>query len=143
MNSKWLLCSKSRSLALEWGKSFRNASLAVEFWGVDCTWSTTNDRGEDLFLQLLTRICTKLSGNFFGKPFVELGDCLGAMVALALTHLLEQRKFAHLVTFSFQVLQDLTHGTWITSRLCCRKCRNLQVDGGIGRHRQEAAGNTT
>ncbi|KAI9906387.1 hypothetical protein PsorP6_003375 [Peronosclerospora sorghi] len=49
---------------------------------------------EDLSMELVTRICTKLSGNFFGKPFVVLGHSLGAIVALALTHFLEQRKFS-------------------------------------------------
>ncbi|KAF1794749.1 Alpha/Beta hydrolase fold [Phytophthora cactorum] len=85
----------SRALALEWGKSFRSAGLNVELWGVDWTW-TVEDVVVDAAarsLELVAAICTQLSSGFFGKPFVLVGHSLGALVALALTHYLEQRKF--------------------------------------------------
>ncbi|POM70496.1 L-aminoadipate-semialdehyde dehydrogenase large subunit, partial [Phytophthora palmivora] len=83
----------SRTLALEWGKSFRAAGLAVELWGVDWTW-TTEDVVGDVTLEFVAAICTQLSSGFFGKPFVLVGHSLGALVALALTHSLEQREFS-------------------------------------------------
>ncbi|OWZ09904.1 L-aminoadipate-semialdehyde dehydrogenase large subunit [Phytophthora megakarya] len=79
----------SRTLALEWGKSFRAAGLNVELWGVDWTWTEHVDA-----LELVAAICAQLSCGFFGKPFVLVGHSLGALVALALTHSLEQRKFS-------------------------------------------------
>ncbi|CAH0487502.1 unnamed protein product [Peronospora farinosa] len=87
----------SRTLALEWGKSFRAAGLAVDLWGVDWTWSLADDVAEDtaaLSLELVTAICKKLSIGFFSKPFVLIGHSLGALVALALTHFLEQQTFS-------------------------------------------------
>ncbi|KAG6618598.1 Linear gramicidin synthase subunit D [Phytophthora cinnamomi] len=79
----------SRTLALEWGKSFRAAGLAVELWGVD--WES---EGEGPVAELVAAVCAQLSGGFFGKPFVLAGHSLGALVALALAHELERRQFS-------------------------------------------------
>ncbi|RLN91653.1 hypothetical protein BBJ28_00006476 [Nothophytophthora sp. Chile5] len=85
----------SRSLALEWGKSFRAAGLAVELWGVDWTWpqAETGD-APARSLELMAAICAQLSAGFFGKPFVVVGHSLGALAALALAHFLETIKFS-------------------------------------------------
>jgi len=85
----------SRALALEWGKSFRAAGLAAELWGVDWTWAAEDVPGEAaMSLELVAAVCAQLSSGFFGKPFVLVGHSLGALVALALTHYLEQREFS-------------------------------------------------
>ncbi|KAG2525442.1 hypothetical protein JM18_004141 [Phytophthora kernoviae] len=83
----------SRALALEWGKSFHAAGLAVELWGVDWSWPM-GDADTAHSLELVAAICAQLSSGFFGKPFVLVGHSLGALVALALAHLLEQRNFS-------------------------------------------------
>ncbi|KAL4151539.1 hypothetical protein PRNP1_008481 [Phytophthora ramorum] len=82
----------SRALALEWGKSFRSAGLAVELWGIDWSWAAEEAVQDSL--ELVAAICAQLSSGFFGKPFVLVGHSLGAFVVLALTHYLEQRKFS-------------------------------------------------
>lgn len=90
----------SRTLALEWVKSFRATGYNVEIWGVDWTWAT-EDVVPDVN-EFVAAVCTQLKCSFFAKPFVLVGHSLGAHVALALTHSLEQRHFPmpHHVFFS-------------------------------------------
>ncbi|TDH73277.1 uncharacterized protein CCR75_005478 [Bremia lactucae] len=86
----------SHTLALKWKESFQNAGLSVELWGVDWTWETNllEQKSSDRALDLVAAICRQLCFGFFGKPFVLVGHSLGALVALALTHYLEERKLS-------------------------------------------------
>ncbi|CEG42494.1 l-aminoadipate-semialdehyde dehydrogenase large [Plasmopara halstedii] len=81
----------SHTLGFEWSKNFRATGLDIELWGVDWTWAA-----EDVVpdaSKLLVAICSQLSCNFFSKPFVLVGHSLGALMALALTHNLQQRQY--------------------------------------------------
>lgn len=82
----------TRSLALEWGKSFRDASLKVELWGVDWKWG--QDGAATSVAQLMDAITTELSGCFFDKPYAVIGHSLGALATFALVAHLEAKQFA-------------------------------------------------
>lgn len=85
----------TRSLALEWGKSFRDASLPAELWGVDWTWPDAS-KGADASLaaEVMEAITTELSGCFFDKPYAIVGHSLGALAAFALVAHLQAKSFA-------------------------------------------------
>lgn len=91
-----LLClphagGSTKALAQALAASFASQGVLVEVWGVDWTWSESDQVNE---LQWLDAVCEQLRARFFDKPYAVLGHSLGALAALALVQHLESKQFA-------------------------------------------------